>query len=65
MTVTESHTEPVTYGSDRLAQLIATIGEGALERERSGERPFAAIDLAQAIGAYHVRGTRLPGSGYF
>ena len=20
---------------------------------------------AQAIGAYHVRGTRLPGSGYF
>ena len=27
MTVTESHTEPLTYGSDRLNQLIARTGE--------------------------------------
>jgi alkylation response protein AidB-like acyl-CoA dehydrogenase len=56
MTVTESHTEPLTYGSDRLTQLIAAIGEGALERERTGERPFAAIDLVRRarLGALRV-----------
>jgi alkylation response protein AidB-like acyl-CoA dehydrogenase len=56
MTVTDPHTEPVTLGSDRLGRLIATIGEGALERERTGERPFAAIDLIrqQRLGALRV-----------
>jgi alkylation response protein AidB-like acyl-CoA dehydrogenase len=56
MTVTESHTESLTYGSDRLARLIAAIGEGALERERTGERPFAAIDLVrrERLGALRV-----------
>jgi alkylation response protein AidB-like acyl-CoA dehydrogenase len=56
MTVTDPHTEPVTLGSDRLGQLIATIGEGALERERTGERSFAAIDLIrqQRLGALRV-----------
>jgi alkylation response protein AidB-like acyl-CoA dehydrogenase len=56
MTVTDPHTEPVTLGSDRLAQLIATIGEGTLERERTGERPFAAIDLIrhERLGALRV-----------
>jgi alkylation response protein AidB-like acyl-CoA dehydrogenase len=48
--------EPVTYGSERLAQLIAAIGEGALERERTGERPFAIIDLIrqERLGALRV-----------
>ncbi|MBN3508254.1 acyl-CoA dehydrogenase family protein [Mycolicibacterium nivoides] len=48
--------EPVTYGSERLAKLIAAIGEGALERERTGERPFAAIELirAERLGALRV-----------
>jgi alkylation response protein AidB-like acyl-CoA dehydrogenase len=56
MTVTDPHTEPVTLGSDRLGRLIAMIGEGALERERTGERPFAAIDLIrqQRLGALRV-----------
>jgi alkylation response protein AidB-like acyl-CoA dehydrogenase len=55
MTVTEPHTSPVTVGSDRLAQLIADIGEGALERERTGERPFAAIDLVRQAGLGALR----------
>jgi alkylation response protein AidB-like acyl-CoA dehydrogenase len=63
MTVTESHTEPVTYGSDRLAGLIAAIGEGALERERSGERPFAAIDLVRQTGLGALRISREDGGG--
>src|SRR5882757_2253870 len=56
MTVTESHTQPLTYGSNRLARLIATIGEGALERERTGERPFAAINLVrhERLGALRI-----------
>ena len=56
MTVTDPHTEPVTLGSDRLGRLIATIGEGTLERERAGERPFAAIDLIrrERLGALRV-----------
>jgi alkylation response protein AidB-like acyl-CoA dehydrogenase len=54
MTTTEPHV--VTVGSERLAQLIAAIGEGAVERERTGERPFAAIDLARAqrLGALRI-----------
>jgi alkylation response protein AidB-like acyl-CoA dehydrogenase len=56
MTATESRTKPVTVGSDQLAQLIAEIGAGSLERERTGERPFAAIDLARQyrLGALRV-----------
>ena len=56
MTVTESRFEQLTYGSDRLDRLIAAIGEGALERERTGERPFAAIDLVrrERLGALRV-----------
>jgi alkylation response protein AidB-like acyl-CoA dehydrogenase len=63
MTVTESHTQPVTYGSDRLARLIATIGEGALDREHSGERPFAAIDLVRQTGLGALRIPREHGGG--
>jgi alkylation response protein AidB-like acyl-CoA dehydrogenase len=56
--VIESHAEPLTYGSARLQRLIAAVGEGALERERSGERPFAAIDLVrhERLGALRVPG---------
>jgi alkylation response protein AidB-like acyl-CoA dehydrogenase len=63
MTVTESHTQPVTFGSDRLARLIAAIGEGALERERNGERPFAAIDLVRHEGLGALRIPRQDGGG--
>ena len=58
MTVTDSPTTPVTVGSEGLAALLATIGEGALERERDNERPFDVIDLIRAsgLGALH-RGT--------
>jgi alkylation response protein AidB-like acyl-CoA dehydrogenase len=54
--VTAVEQPPVTVGSDELAQLIATIGEGALERERTRERPFAAIDLVRRarLGALRV-----------
>lgn len=54
--MTSTTAQPVAYGSDRLANLIAAIGEGALERERTGERPFAAIDLVRAerLGALRV-----------
>lgn len=54
--MTSTTVEPVTYGSDRLTALIATIGNGALERERTGERPFAAIDLIrqERLGALRV-----------
>lgn len=56
-------TEPLTYGSDRLAQLIATIGEGALERERNNERPFAVIDLIRESGLGALRVPREHGGG--
>ena len=46
---------PVAVGSDRLAQLIETIREGALERERTRERPFAAIDLLRQAGIGALR----------
>lgn len=54
--MTSTSTEPVTYGSERLARLIAAIGEGALEREHTGERPFAAIDLIrqERLGALRI-----------
>ncbi|WP_328359028.1 acyl-CoA dehydrogenase family protein [Mycobacterium sp. NBC_00419] len=53
MTQTDS---VVTAGSDRLAALFAEIGRGTLERERTGERPFAAIDLIRQhrLGALRV-----------
>jgi alkylation response protein AidB-like acyl-CoA dehydrogenase len=49
-------TQPLTYGSERLAELIAEIGEGTLERERTGERPFGAIDLVRQarLGAIRI-----------
>lgn len=54
--MTSTVTAPVTYGSERLAALITAIGDGALERERTGERPFAAIDLIrqERLGALRV-----------
>lgn len=54
--MTSTVTAPVTYGSGRLASLITAIGDGALERERTGERPFAAIDLIrrERLGALRV-----------
>lgn len=47
---------PLTYGSDRLAALLAAVGEGALERERTNERPFAIIDLIrqERLGALRI-----------
>jgi alkylation response protein AidB-like acyl-CoA dehydrogenase len=54
--MTTTSTQPLTYGSERLTALIAAIGEGALERERTGERPFAAIDLVRQarLGALRI-----------
>jgi alkylation response protein AidB-like acyl-CoA dehydrogenase len=54
--MTSTAVDPVTYGSDRLAKLIAAIGAGALDRERTGEQPFAAIDLIrqERLGALRV-----------
>jgi alkylation response protein AidB-like acyl-CoA dehydrogenase len=54
--MTTTSTQPLTYGSERLTALIAAIGEGALERERIGERPYAVIDLArrERLGALRV-----------
>ena len=48
--------EPVTYGSPRLKELLDAVGAGALERERTGERPFAAIDLIREarLGALRI-----------
>jgi len=63
MTVTESRTEPLSYGSDRLSQLLASVGEGALERERTGERPFAAVDLVRQAGLGALRIPREHGGG--
>lgn len=56
MTITETGTEALGYGSERLERLIAAIGEGALERERVNERPFAAIQLVKLarLGALRV-----------
>ncbi|MCV7424067.1 acyl-CoA dehydrogenase family protein [Mycobacterium yunnanensis] len=61
MTTTEPHT--VTVGSERLAQLLAAIGEGALERERTGERPFAAVDLVREYGLGALRIPTADGGG--
>lgn len=56
-------TEPLTYGSQRLAQLIEQIGEGSLERERTGERPFAVIELIKQSGLGALRVPRADGGG--
>jgi alkylation response protein AidB-like acyl-CoA dehydrogenase len=61
--MTATSTEPVTYGSDRLARLIAAIGEGAFERERTGQRPFAAIDLVRQERLGALRIPRADGGG--
>ncbi|WP_458318939.1 acyl-CoA dehydrogenase family protein [Mycolicibacterium brisbanense] len=46
----------IDLGADRLQELFAAIGAGALDRERCGERPFAAIDLIRdaRLGALRV-----------
>ncbi len=61
--MTSTSTEPLTFGSERLNRLIADIGEGAFERERTGERPFAAIDLARQAGLGALRVPRAAGGG--
>jgi alkylation response protein AidB-like acyl-CoA dehydrogenase len=61
--MTSTATEPLTYGSARLAGLIAAIGDGALERERTGERPFAAIDLVRQERLGALRVPRADGGG--
>lgn len=54
--MTSTATAPLTYGSARLAALLAEIGEGALERERANDRPFAVIDRIrqERLGALRV-----------
>ncbi|UNB50891.1 acyl-CoA dehydrogenase family protein [Mycolicibacterium sp. YH-1] len=61
--MTSTVTAPVTYGSERLAALITAIGDGALERERTGERPFAAIDLIRRERLGALRVPRADGGG--
>ncbi|MET4430201.1 acyl-CoA dehydrogenase family protein [Mycolicibacterium sp. 624] len=61
--MTSTVTAPVTYGSERLAALITAIGDGALERERSGERPFSAIDLIRRERLGALRVPRADGGG--
>ena len=56
-------TEPLTYGSQRLTDLIGRIGEGSLEREHTGERPFAVIDLIKRSGLLALRVPREEGGG--
>jgi alkylation response protein AidB-like acyl-CoA dehydrogenase len=63
MTITESHTEALGYGSDALERLIAAIGEGAVDRERANERPFAAIELVKKSGLGALRVPRSEGGG--
>lgn len=53
----------VTYGSDQLAELITAVGAGAAERERTGERPFAAIELVKASRLGALRVPRSEGGG--
>jgi len=56
-------TEPLTYGSERLTRLISEIAEGALERERTGERPYAAIELVKQARLGALRIPREDGGG--
>ncbi len=56
-------TDPLSYGSQQLAELIERIGEGALQRERTGERPFAVIDLIKESGLGALRVPRAEGGG--
>ncbi|MFL6082512.1 MAG: acyl-CoA dehydrogenase family protein [Mycobacterium sp.] len=56
-------TEPLAYGNERLTRLIAEIGEGALDRERTGERPFAAIELVKQARLGALRIPREDGGG--
>lgn len=54
--MTSTATAPLSYGSARLAALLAEIGDGALERERANERPFAVIDRIREarLGALRI-----------
>ncbi|WP_395308700.1 acyl-CoA dehydrogenase family protein [Mycobacterium sp. AMU20-3851] len=61
--MTTLSTEPLAYGSPRLAGLIEKIGDGALERERTGERPYAVIDLIKKSGLGALRVPREEGGG--
>jgi alkylation response protein AidB-like acyl-CoA dehydrogenase len=61
--MTATPTESLVYGSDQMAELIAAIGEGAVERERTGERPFAAIDLVRRSRIGALRVPRTDGGG--
>lgn len=54
---------PPTYGSDRLARLIAEIGSGALARERANERPFAVIEQLKRERLGALRVPRAEGGG--
>jgi len=55
--------EPLTHGSERLAALISEVGAGARERERTGERPFAAMELVKQQGLGALRIPREAGGG--
>jgi alkylation response protein AidB-like acyl-CoA dehydrogenase len=50
------HDRPLTVGSRRLRDLIAQIGEGTLERERSDQAPYAQFELikAEKLGALRI-----------
>ncbi|ORB31794.1 acyl-CoA dehydrogenase family protein [Mycolicibacterium parafortuitum] len=61
--MTSIASEPITYGSQRLAELIDEIGEGALDRERTGERPFAVIESIKQSGLGALRVPRAEGGG--
>jgi alkylation response protein AidB-like acyl-CoA dehydrogenase len=56
-------TVPLTYGSARLAALIAAIGDGALDREKNNERPFVTIDLVREAGLGALRVPAVDGGG--
>lgn len=61
--MTTAPTEPLTYGSSRLDALIADVSAGALEREKTGERPFAVIDQLRRAGLGALRVPSEQGGG--
>lgn len=61
--MTQTPLAAVAYGSEQLAELFAAIGAGALEREQTGERPFAAIELVKAARLGALRVPRADGGG--
>jgi alkylation response protein AidB-like acyl-CoA dehydrogenase len=58
-----SPTAPMEVGSESLARLIATIAEGALDRERTRERPFDMIELVRRARLGALRVPREDGGG--